>query len=218
MTPEDREGAMAVEEAALMAVEAPATLAERLFTVEEFERIVEIGIFGEDERVELIEGRIVQMNPIGDDHAWNVTRLSGIFARGADVIVSVQNPVRLGDRIAPQPDLAILRPDARQNRKPEPADILLLVEVADSSLAYDREVKSQLSARAGIPEFWIVDINGERIEAYRDPSPAGYRSMRLHLRGEQLAPAFKPDLLIDVDAILGPPNEGAANRGQVTGA
>jgi Uma2 family endonuclease len=196
---------MAVDEAV---VEQPGalsvTLQERLFTVEEFERIVESGIFGEDERVELIEGRIVQMNPIGDDHAWNVNRVTMIFARGADVIVAAQNPVRLGDRITPQPDLAVLRPDVRQNRKPEPADILLLIEVADSSLKYDRQVKASLYARANIPELWIIDVKGERVESYRDQSPVGYRTVRLYLRGEQLAPAFKPDLLVDVDAILGP--------------
>lgn len=197
---------MAVEEAHVQeAEEQTVTLQERLFTIEEFERIVETGIFGEDERVELIEGRIVQMNPIGDDHAWNVNRLSGIFWQSGGVIVATQNPVRLGPRIAPQPDLAVLRSDVRQNRKPEPADILLLIEVADSSLNYDRQVKAHLYARANIPEYWIVDIKGERIEAHREPSPTGYLSFRVYLRGGQIAPEFKPDLLIDVDAILGPP-------------
>jgi Uma2 family endonuclease len=205
--PEEREVAMAVDEAVVEQTdEAAVTIQERLFTVEEFERIVESGIFGEDERVELIEGRIVQMNPVGDDHAWNVNRVTMIFARGADVIVAVQNPIWLGDRITPQPDLVVLRPDVRQNRKPEPADILLIVEVADSSLNYDRQVKANLYARATIPEYWIVDINGERVETYGDPSPVGYRTRRLYLHGEQLAPEFKPDLLIDVDAILGPPS------------
>jgi Uma2 family endonuclease len=196
---------MAVEEAAQMAIEAPVKLPERLFTIEELERIVETGIFGEDERVELIEGRIVQMNPIGDDHIGGVNSLNVIFMRGAEVIVSVQNPVRLAEGLMPQPDLAVLRPDTPLHRKPVPADVLLLVEVADSSLTYDRQVKAALYARANIPELWIVDINGERVEAYRDPSPVGYRTFRLYLRGEQLAPAFKPDLLVDVDAILGAP-------------
>jgi len=201
-----REGAMAVEEAAVEeAIEDAVRLQQRLFTVEEYERIVETGIFAEDERVELIRGRIVQMNPIGDDHAWNVTRLSGIFGKRGGVVVLAQNPIRLGPRIAPEPDLAILRPDVRQGRKPEPADVLRVIGVANTSLAYDRQVKAALYARANIPEYWIVDINGERVEAYRDPSPVGYRTKRLFLRGEQLAPEFKPDLLVDVDAILGPP-------------
>jgi Uma2 family endonuclease len=205
-----REGAMAVEAAAETVEEAAEVrfeLPERLFTIEEFERIGKSGIFGEDERVELIDGRIVQMNPIGDDHAWNVTRLSGIFWQSGGVVVHAQNPIRLGPRIAPEPDLAVLRATVRQGRKPEPADILLIIEVANTSLTYDRQIKAALYARANILEYWIVDINGERVETYRDPSPAGYRSIHLYLRGEQLAPAFKPDLRIDVDAILGPPAE-----------
>ena len=201
---------MAVEEAPVQqADDATVTLQQRLFTIEEFERIVETGIFGEDERVELIEGRIVRMNPIGDDHAWNVTRLSGIFWQGGGVVVHAQSPIRLGPGIAPEPDLAILRPDARQGRKPEPTDILLIVEVANTSLSYDRHVKAALYARANIPEYWIVDIKGERVESYRDPSPIGYRAIRLFARGERLAPAFRPELLIDVDAILGPPAQAS---------
>jgi Uma2 family endonuclease len=197
---------MAVEEAVVEATEEKSvTLQERLFTVEEFERIVEAGIFGADERVELIEGRIVQMNPIGDDHAWTVIRSTGVLTRGADIFPWVQSPVRLSERTLPIADLSALRPDVIQNRKPEPADILLVVEVANTSLAYDRQVKAALYARANIPEYWIVDIKGERVEAYRDPSPIGYRSIRLFARGERLAPEFKPDLLVDVDAILGPP-------------
>ena len=188
--------------------EAAVEIPWRLFTVKEFERLVESGIFREDERVELIEGRIVQMNPIGDDHIWNVNRLAAIFFRGTDCMVSVQNPVRLGDRMLPQPDLAVLRPDAQQRRKSVPAEILLLIEVADSSLTYDRQVKAALYAAAEIPEFWIVDINGQRIEAYSEPSPAGYKTKRLFLRGDRLAPGFAPSLEIDVDAILGEPSSG----------
>jgi Uma2 family endonuclease len=208
-----REGAMAVEQAHVNEAEEQTdqtveeqtvALQERLFTIEEFERVVETGIFGEDERVELIEGRIVLMNPIGDDHIGGVNRLNRIFMRGADVNVSVQNPVRLGGRLLPQPDLAVLRPEAPLNRKPVPADILLLIEVADTSLAYDRQVKANLYARANIPEYWIVDINGERVEAHSDPTEDGYQTTRRYRRGQQIAPAFKSDLLIDVDEILGP--------------
>jgi len=187
-----------------MAVEEAVELHQRLFTIDEYERLVASGILREDERVELIEGQIVQMNPIGDDHIGSVNRLNVVFMRGADVVVSVQNPVRLAEGLAPRPDLAVLRPDASLNRKPVPAEILLLIEVAHSSLAYDRQIKANLYARANIPELWIVDINGERVEVYRDPSPIGYRTIRLFARGEQLAPEFKPDLRIDVDAILVP--------------
>jgi Uma2 family endonuclease len=194
----DREGAMAVEEAV--------KLRPRTFTIEEYEQLFESGILHENERVELIEGQIVEMNPIGDDHIGRVNRLTRIFARCADINMSIQNPVRLAPGLMPQPDMAILRLDASLDRKPVPEEVLLLIEVADSSLAYDRQVKANLYARANIPELWIVDIKGERVETYRDPSPLGYQTIRPFLRGQQLAPAFKPDLLIDVDAILGTPS------------
>ena len=89
-------------------------------------------------------------------------------------------------------------------RTPQPEDILLVAEVADTSLSYDRQTKGPLYARAGIPEYWIVDIKGECIEVYRDPSLNGYRTMHIYVRGERLSPAFAPDLVIEVDTILGP--------------
>src|SRR3954465_4101180 len=132
----DREGAMAVEEAV--------KLRPRTFTIEEFEQLFESGILHENERVELIEGQIVEMNPIGDDHIGRVNRLTRIFARCADINMSIQNPVRLAPGLMPQPDMAILRLDASMDRKPVPEEVLLLIEVADSSLAYDRQVKANL--------------------------------------------------------------------------
>jgi len=183
-----------------MAVE----MRQRTFTVEEYEQLGRVGIIGEDERVELIEGQIVEMNPIGNDHIWRVNELNLIFARRGDVMVSVQNPLRL-QRSEPEPDLVVLRADVPRDRPPTPEDTLLVVEVADSSLGYDRGTKAPLYARAGVPELWIVDLGGERIEAHQDPSPAGYRTVRLFVRGERLAPLFAPDLSIEIDAILGPP-------------
>jgi Uma2 family endonuclease len=139
----------------------------RAFTVDEYHRMAEAGIRGEDERVELIEGRIVEMNPIGSAHAWCVNRLTWIFAGRPDVRVSVQNPVRLDRGSEPEPDLVVLRADAPQDRPLGPSDVLLVVEVADSSLGYDRQVKAPLYARAGIPELWIADLGGDRVEAHR---------------------------------------------------
>lgn len=180
-------------------------LERRAFTVEDFERMVEAGIFGEDERVELLGGEIVCMSPIGPRHAWGVKRLVRIFAPLGDrVTLSVQDPVRLDDGSGPEPDLAVLRPGISEQRHPRPADILLVVEVADSSVAVDREVKAPLYGRAGVPELWIADLIADRVEVHREPSPAGYRLVRLYLRGEQVSPLFAPDLAVDVDAILGP--------------
>lgn len=182
---------------------------ERTFTVDEYHRMAEAGILGEDDRVELIEGRIVEMNPIGPGHIWSVNRLNRVFARRDDVMVSVQNPVRLNQDSEPEPDLVVLRVDAPEDRPPRPQDVLLVVEVADSSLGYDRQVKASLYARAGIPELWIADLGGERVEAHRNPSAAGYRTVQLFLRGERISPLFAPDLSIEVDEILGQPKREA---------
>jgi len=111
---------------------------ERLFSVEEYYRMAEVGIIGRDERVELIDGRIVAKDQIRSPHAWCVNRCVGIFAGRGDGLLSVQNPIRLGDNGEPQPDLVVMRPETPMDRHPRPEDILLVVEVADSSLAYDR--------------------------------------------------------------------------------
>ena len=176
----------------------------RLFTIDELEAMVRQGIIGQDERVELIEGQIVKMNPQGTGHIWAVNRTTRIFNRRDDVVASAQNTLELADGSGPEPDVAVLRATTSENQRPSSKDVLLVVEVADSSLGYDRQTKAPLYARAGIPEYWIVDLNGERIEVYTEPSPAGYRAMRLFLRGEQLSPAFAADLTIQTDTILGP--------------
>jgi Uma2 family endonuclease len=187
-------------------------LRERTFTVDEYHRMAQAGILGEDERVELIEGRIVEMNPIGPGHLWSVNRLTRMFARLDGVLVSVQNPIRLDQGSEPEPDLAVVRADAAQDHTPGPADVLLVIEVADSSLGYDRQVKASLYARAGVPELWIADLGGERVEAHRDPSAAGYRTVHLSLRGERISPLFAPELSIEVDEILGQPKREAQSR------
>jgi Uma2 family endonuclease len=183
---------------------------DRLFTVDEYYKMAEAGIIGRDERVELIDGRIVTMSPIGSPHAWCVTRIAdALFRVRARAFVSVQNPVRVGTNGEPEPDIAVVRRDAPANRHPTPADVLLIVEVADTSLAYDRHTKAPLYARAGIPETWIADLNGERIEVHQEPSPDGYRLVRAYGRGERLSPLFAPDLVVDVDEVLGPPADRA---------
>ena len=182
---------------------------DRMFTVDEYYRMAEAGILRPDERVELVDGRIVAMNPIGSPHAWCVSRLNRIFARRDDILVNVQNPVRLDDHSEPEPDLTILRLETPQDRHPRSEDVLLVVEVADTSLTYDRQTKGPLYARHGIPEFWIVDLGGERVEVHREPSLAGYRMVRVFQRGEPVSPAFAPDLVIDVDTILGQPKSQA---------
>lgn len=188
-----------------MAVPVP----HRLFTVDEYYRMAEVGILGPDERVELLEGEIVPMNPIGSPHAWCVKRIVAIFApRSGQILLSVQDPLRLDGHSEPEPDVVLLRPDVPQNRHPQPEDVLLVIEVADSSLVRDRQTKAPLYARFNIPEYWIVDLTTQRVEVYRDPSPAGYRSVRLIGRGDTVNPLFAPDLIVDVATILGPVSSG----------
>lgn len=158
------------------------------FTVDAYHRLGEAGILGEDDRVELIEGEITMMSPVGGRHAACVSRLTRLFVQqtGERAIVRVQDPVHLDERSEPQPDLAVLRPrqDFYASGHPRPEDVLLLVEVADSSLGYDRDVKLPLYGRAGIRELWIVDLDGEAIEVYRQPGRRGYAEVRSCRRGE----------------------------------
>lgn len=179
----------------------------RRFTVEEYYRMAQAGILNEDDRVELIEGEIIEMAPIGSRHAAHVKGLNRLFSQqvGQEVLISVQDPVRLSERSEPQPDIALLRfrPDLYATSHPGPADVLLLIEVADATVEYDREVKAPLYAREGIREFWLVDLPGERIEVYRDPSPEGYRQVRTVQRGERLSPEAFPGLELSAEDILG---------------
>ena len=177
------------------------------FTVEDYQRMGEAGIFSEDDRVELIEGEIVVMTPIGSPHAGKVTRLNGILTPrlSGRANVSVQNPVVLLPDSEPQPDLALLRlrADYYERTHPRPEDVLLLIEVSDTSLEYDRRVKVPLYARGGIREVWIVDLAGDCVEVYREPGAEGYRDVRRFTRGQSLAPQAFPDLHLTVDEILG---------------
>ncbi len=181
-------------------------LTRRCFTVAEYDRMVQAGILQEDDRVELIEGEIVEMAPIGSRHAASVARLTALFySVREEAIVWVQNPIRLGERSEPQPDLALLhpRPDFYAQNHPGPEHILLVVEVADTSAEIDREVKLPLYAQAGIPEAWLVDLMGEGVEVYRNPSPRGYQVVQRLGRGQHLSPQALPDLELAVDDILG---------------
>ncbi len=179
----------------------------RRFTVEEYHRMVEAGILGEDDRVELIEGEIIEMPPISSAHAGCVDRLAMRLMEGLRrrAIVRVQGPIRLGERSEPMPDLALLRPraDFYASAHPGPEDVWLVIEVAETSGAYDRERKLPLYGRAGIPETWVVDLEREEVVVGRDPSPEGYRTLCIARRGETLAPLAFPDLILSVDEILG---------------
>jgi Uma2 family endonuclease len=177
------------------------------FSVDDYMRMLAAGILTEDDRIELIEGEIIEMSPIGDLHAACVIRLTMLLTRlvGIGALVSVQNPVRLDNYSEPQPDLALLRPrkDYYAQARPTPADVLLIVEVADSSIHYDRNVKVPLYARALIPVVWLVDLNGDAIEVYTQPANGAYQQFQVMQRGDHLTLESLPGLDIMVDDILG---------------
>ena len=177
------------------------------FTLDLYHRLGELGILDEDDRVELLDGQIVEMTPIGGAHSACVIRLNDLLARRVrrDTTVSVQNPVILADRWEPQPDLAVLRRSGGLSGAwlPHAQDVLLLIEVADTSMERDRHVKIPLYAAAGIAEAWIVDLPGDRIEVHRGPGPNGYHDVRLATRGETITPINLPGIDINVDDVLG---------------
>lgn len=177
-------------------------VARRLFTVEEYHRMAEAGILGADERVELIEGEIVQMAPIGPRHAGCVINLNQLFVTrvGGRAIVSPQNPVVILPRSEPQPDLVLLRPRPVSYSRELPAsrDVVLAVEVADTTVRFDRIVKARLYARAGIPDVWLCLAADGVAEVYRGPSPDGYADMTRHGPGQAVSPLAFPDVTFAV--------------------
>ena len=182
-------------------------LSAHRFTVDEYHRMGEAGVFHEDDRVELVDGQVVEMSPIGPEHAGCVGALTGLLARlvGDRAVVWVQNPIDLSELAEPQPDVALLspRPDAYRTAHPQPEDILLVIEVADTTVTYDRDVKLPLYARAGIPEAWLVDLKSHHIEVCREPSGAQYTDIRTARRGETITPVAFPTVKISVEEILG---------------
>jgi Uma2 family endonuclease len=180
----------------------------RKYTVDEYRRLHDSGILAEDERVELIEGDVIVMSPVGRRHVVCVNRLNMLLALhvGLEGIVQVQSPLQLSDLSLPEPDLIVLtrRPDFyRDDPLPGPREVLLIVEVADTSVRYDREVKLPLYARHGYPEFWLVNLPDSQVEQYRVPTPEGYRSRRVIGLEDQLQTELIRPLAVSARDILG---------------
>jgi Uma2 family endonuclease len=179
----------------------------RLFTVQEYHLMSEAGVFSDRERVELIEGEIIQMAAIGRRHAARVDPLARTFSRIPEslVIFRVQNPICLNDNSEPQPDIALVQPraDFYEESLPNSEDVLLLVEVADSTVNYDRDVKVPNYARSGIQEVWLWDIEVNCLEFYHQPTINGYTSIQKLERGQQISPLAFPDFVVSLDLILG---------------
>lgn len=187
-------------------LERPLAPTRRRFDVDAYYRMAEAGVLGDARRVELIDGEIIDLAAIGSPHAAVTNRLVRGFARAAAdglVLLTVQNPLRLDAYNEPQPDLMLLRPRADDYRTSHPgaADVLLLAEVSETSLAYDRGVKLPLYARFGVPEVWIVDLVGGAVEVYREPKDGAYASRQLLADG-LLSPPLVRSATIDVAGLI----------------
>ena len=176
------------------------------FKVEDYHRMAETGVLREDARVELLDGQIIDMSPIGPFHGGVVKRLNRLFNRCSEGrwIVSTQDPLRLDNFSEPEPDLMLLKPapDDYTSRHPTAADVLLLIEVADTTLPLDRKEKLPAYGRAGVAEVWIVNLEEQKIEIYREPHFTGYGSKSVLSAGSTASPAKFADVIVDVAALL----------------
>lgn len=179
------------------------TSGPRRFTVAEYERLYECGIISEFERVELLRGEIIEINAIGMRHANTVSRCTDVLGPVIKPNRSwAGNPVRLPNESLPQPDYAVIRPGNYAGVRPSAADILMVVEVSDSSKRFDLTVKFPLYAAAGIPEAWLFDLTEDRIQRHTDPGPDGYRQVASVGRAESISSFVLPGVTILVDEIL----------------
>jgi Uma2 family endonuclease len=167
----------------------------------EYEQMVRAGLFA-DERIELLDGFLVAMTPIGGPHAEAVDRLNRLFTVTLDgrARVRIQGPFAASDDSEPEPDIAVY--PLRDYTDGHPSQALLVIEVADSSLPKDRHIKSPLYAAAGVLEYWIVDLQGKAFEIHRDPRVNRYTDVTRHVPGDRVAPAAFPDLTVDIAAIF----------------
>ncbi len=184
-----------------------AQLEKRYFNVDEYYRMARAGVLKPEDRVELIEGEIIKMSPIGSPHAACVSRLDDLLhdLDKRKVMVRIQNPIRLDNFSEPVPDVAILKPrrDYYSARHPIPSDVLVIIEVANTSVVADRHIKIPLYARSLIPEVWLVNLPKKVIETYFNPGEGSYRNSRKYKRGETVVAHSVPGLKFEVKDILG---------------
>ena len=176
------------------------------FSVDEYYQMIELGLLKDYEKAEIIEGELIQKMPTGDRHAFIVNTLNRFFIRNVsdEVLVSIQNPVRLSDYNEPEPDITLAdltKYDGK--RHPRPSETLLIVEVSDSTLKYDRDTKLALYAEAEIPEVWIVNLKNNIVEVHQKPSIGICQLAQIYKSGEIVRSAILPNLEIEVDKILG---------------
>ncbi|MBD2252205.1 Uma2 family endonuclease [Nostoc parmelioides] len=184
------------------------TLQLRLWTVEEYHRMAEAGIFGADERVELLEGKIIWMIAKGTAHRSATTRTDRLLQNSLKdlALICVQDPVKLNDRSEPEPDIAVVKIDPLDyaDHHPTPSEVYLIIEVADSSLQLDCVTKSQAYSQAGITDYWVLDVINRQLHVFRQPTPQGYESKVVLAEDATITPLEFPDLQIAVLDMLPP--------------
>ena len=184
----------------------PIAISKKRFTADDYQRMGQVGILSGDDRVELIDGEVVAMTPIGARHCACVDGVNRAMVIGAGdtAIVRVQGSVRLNLYTEPEPDVVLLRPrsDFYASQHPGPADILLIVEIAESSIDYDRDVKARIYAESGVPEYWLADLTANLVSCYSTPSEGTYRSVQQYHRGQTITPQMLPQCPVAVDLLL----------------
>lgn len=181
-------------------------LLTRKFTTQQYHQMAETGIFDPQENLELITGEIITMSPVGFRHAFVTNYLTNFFPRnlGEQVIVSSQNQINLGNESEPQPDVVLLRPrdDFYATQLPTPADIFLLIEVADTSLTYDREIKIPLYAQYQIPEIWLINLSQKQLERYTDIQGNAYTNIEIYKPSQSISCLAFPELKLHLETIF----------------
>ena len=179
---------------------APLTIPRRLLTLDEYHTMGVVGVLKEDDRIELIEGELIEMAPIGSRHMAKVNWLVRLLSLcvGDQAILSVQNPIALPPHNEPQPDFTLLKPraDYYEGKLPGAEDILLVIEVSDTTLVYDRDSTMPIYARHGIVEAWLVDVQAQTVSIYLEPGKNGYRRLLTPTRSESISPSQLPKLVI----------------------
>lgn len=177
------------------------------FRAEDFRKMTEVGILPEESGWEVIDGYLIDKMSIGSKHAGIVNKLNRIliFLLGSETVVAIQNPVHLDEYNEPEPDIALLKPreDFYTNSHPTAPDVLLLVEVSDSTVEYDREIKKTLYAAAGIVEYWLINLQNNTVEVYSQPKDGNYRLARILESGETIEAVAVANLKLPIDEILG---------------
>jgi Uma2 family endonuclease len=177
----------------------------RSFSRVEYDKMIEAGILGEDEHVELVGGAIVTMSPEGPDHAGTIDLCAEVLRRafGRGFTVRVQHPIVIDPDGEPEPDIAVVVGDPGDHLDAHPRTAALVVEVARSSLEYDRAEKAELYARAELPEYWIVNLRDRKVEVHREPTPGGYASVMSLAAGHAIVPLGAPDAVIETASLFG---------------